>query len=147
MNRVAQIGYRVIAGLLAASALETIGAEGWPQYRGPTANGSTPEKIQTAWPSGGPRQIWRTPTPAGFSTFAVAKGRAFTLILRDVEGVPTEVCIALDGESGKELWATPLGFAKYDGGGDSGAPGNNGGDGPVQRRRATATGYSSFLRL
>jgi outer membrane protein assembly factor BamB len=60
----------------------------------------------------------------------VANDRAFTLVLREVQGVPNEVCIALDAQTGKELWATPLGFAKYDGGGDSGAPGNNGGDGP-----------------
>jgi outer membrane protein assembly factor BamB len=116
--------------LLIALVLQSGAAEGWPQYRGPAANGTTAEKIQTTWPAGGPRQIWRAATPAGFSTFAVANGRAFTLVLRDVQGVPNEVCIALDSETGKELWAAPLGFAKYDGGGDSGAPGNSGGDGP-----------------
>jgi outer membrane protein assembly factor BamB len=38
--------------------------------------------------------------------------------------------VALDADSGKELWAAPLGVAGYDGGGDHGAPGNDGGDGP-----------------
>ena len=131
MDRRMHIGRNLLSpGLLLALVLPSVGAEGWPQYRGPAANGTTPEKIQTAWPAGGPRQLWRATTSAGFSSFAVANGRAFTLVLRDVQGVPNEVCIALDCESGKELWATPLGYAKYDGGGDSGAPGNNGGDGP-----------------
>jgi outer membrane protein assembly factor BamB len=70
------------------------------------------------------------PLSDGFSSFAVAGGKAFTLVLRRLENVPTEVCVALDAESGREIWAAPLGFAKYDGGGDQGAPGNDGGDGP-----------------
>jgi outer membrane protein assembly factor BamB len=105
-------------------------AEEWPQYRGPQANGVTTEKIQTAWPSGGPRSVWRVPTSAGFSAFAVSGGKAYTLVSRDLEGVKNEVCIALDAESGREVWAAPVGFSKYDGGGNSGAPGNDGGDGP-----------------
>jgi len=103
---------------------------GWPQYRGPQGNGATAEKIQTAWPTGGPRSVWRVPTPAGFSSFTVANGKAFTLVTREIEGVKNEMCVALEAETGRELWAAPLGFAKYDGGGDSGAPGNSGGDGP-----------------
>jgi len=38
--------------------------------------------------------------------------------------------VGLDAATGKELWATALGIAKYDGGGDKGEPGNDGGDGP-----------------
>ena len=49
---------------------------------------------------------------------------------RTVEGAPREVCLGIDAPTGKELWATPLGVAKYDGGGDSGTPDNKGGDGP-----------------
>lgn len=82
------------------------------------------------WPDSGPRQVWKTPLTAGFSAFSVADGKAFTLVSRSIDGVKNEVCIALEAESGRELWAAPLGFAKYDGGGDSGAPGNDGGDGP-----------------
>ncbi len=113
---------------LVASTL-TLSAADWPQYRGPDANGSTSEKIATTWPSEGPKSLWRVPTPAGFSSFSVASGRAFTLVTREVEGVKNEVCLALDADTGKELWAAPLGFAKFDGGGDSGAEGNKGGDG------------------
>lgn len=117
----------VLAALMVAL---TAGAADWPQYRGPNASGVTTEKIQTTWPEGGPRQVWKTPLTDGFSSFAVAGGKVFTLVSRNLDNVKNEVCIALDAETGKELWAAPLGFAKYDGGGDNGAPGNDGGDGP-----------------
>ena len=120
----------LLAALVLAISFPPSHASEWPQYRGPNANGTTSEKILKRWPDAGPRQVWKTPLNAGFSTFAVAGDKAVTLVLRNVENVQNEVCVALDAETGKELWATPLGFAKYDGGGDTGAPGNSGGDGP-----------------
>ena len=110
--------------LLLATWVSLASAADWPQYRGPNANGVTSEKIQKTWPGDGPRQLWKTPLNTGFSTFAVAGGKTFTLVSRDIDGVKNEVCLALNADSGKELWAAPLGFAKYDGGGDSGADGN-----------------------
>ena len=103
----------------------------WPAYRGPLGDGTTPEKVALRkWPPAGPKALWRIPTPNGFSSFCVADGRAFTLVSRQIEGVPTEVIIAVDTNTGKELWAFPLKQAKYDGGGDDGAGDNRGGDGP-----------------
>ncbi len=119
-----------VAALLLLTGVAPSHAADWPQYRGPNANGVTAEQIQTTWPSSGPRQVWKTPVTDGFSTFAVAGNKVVTLISRNVDNVKNEVCVALDADTGKELWASPLGFAKYDGGGDSGARGNNGGDGP-----------------
>jgi len=107
-----------------------VSAADWPQYRGPNLDGTTTEKVQTPWPAAGPRQIWKTPVNAGFSAFAVAGGKAFTLVTREEGGVKNETCVALDASTGKELWAAPLAISKYDGGGDSGASGNKGGDGP-----------------
>src|SRR5258708_36659510 len=52
------------------------------------------------------------------------------MISREVDGVRSEVCVGLDPATGKELWSTPTGIAKYRGGGDTGAEGNSGGDGP-----------------
>ena len=66
----------------------------------------------------------------GFSAITIGGGMAFTLEEREVNGAAQEVCVALDANSGRELWAAPLGIAKYDGGGDSGTPDNSGGDGP-----------------
>ena len=104
-------------------------AADWPQYRGPNLDGSTSEKIATHWPAGGPKVLWKTQTPKGFSSFSVAGGKAFTQVTRDAEGAPSEVVVALDAASGKELWSAPVGIAKYQGGGDSGTPDNKGGDG------------------
>lgn len=102
----------------------------WTQYRGPNHDGSSPEKIATSWPAGGPRRLWKVPLTDGFSSFATGDNKAFTLVERLVDGAPQEVCVALDANTGKELWAKALGIAKYDRGGDSGAPDNKGGDGP-----------------
>lgn len=119
-----------VAAVLLLTGIAPSIAANWPQYRGPNANGATPEKIQTTWPSSGPRQLWKSPMNTGFSTFAVAGNQAVTLVSRSLDNVKNEVCVALDADTGKELWAAPLGFTKYDGGGDSGASGNRGGDGP-----------------
>jgi outer membrane protein assembly factor BamB len=107
-----------------------VGAADWSQFRGPNHDGSSPEKILTAWPGSGLREIWKTPMSDGFSGITLGGGKAFTLESRDVNGATEEVCVALDGNTGRELWAVPLGVAKYDGGGDNGTPDNNGGDGP-----------------
>jgi outer membrane protein assembly factor BamB len=105
-------------------------ANEWPQYRGPAGDGIASEAIAATWPSDGPRRLWTANTPAGFSSLSAAEGKVFTIVAREVEGALSEVCISLDAASGKELWAAATGLAKYRGGGDSGAEGNTGGDGP-----------------
>ena len=82
------------------------------------------------WPATGPKVLWKAPAAGGFSSFSVAGGKAFTLVLREVEGASQETLLALDANTGKELWIAPLGFVKWDGGGDSGTNENKGGDGP-----------------
>lgn len=116
-------------GVLLASAVVSRAAD-WPQYRGVNVDGRTPEKLSAVWPAEGLKAVWRVPTTSGFSTFAVARGRCFTLMAREVEGAKREVCVAFDVGTGKEVWSAALGMAKYDGGGDSGADDNKGGDGP-----------------
>lgn len=105
-------------------------ANEWPQYRGPAGDGVSTEKLPASWPADGPKRLWTSKTPAGFSSFSVGEGKVFTLVTRFVAGETAEVCVALDANTGKELWAAPAGPAKYRGGGDSGAEGNSGGDGP-----------------
>jgi outer membrane protein assembly factor BamB len=105
-------------------------AADWTQFRGPNHDGTSPEKILTHWPESGLRQIWKAPLQNGFSALTIGGGKAFTLVTREVDGADQEVCLALDANSGRELWSTPLGVAQYDGGGEKGAPDNNGGDGP-----------------
>ena len=105
-------------------------ANPWPQYRGPNVDGISPEAIHPNWLAQGPKRLWQVPTTDGFSSFASADHKVFTLITRTVDGAPSEVCLALDADSGRELWAVPVGPGKYPGGGDSGTDDNKGGDGP-----------------
>jgi outer membrane protein assembly factor BamB len=110
--------YRFAFPFLAAAALA---AQDWPSYHGPNGDRTA------AGEASGIAVVWKTETPLGFSSLAVAGERAYTLINRD----DTETCVALSVKDGKELWAAPLGAAaKYDGGGDSGTADNQGGDGP-----------------
>ncbi len=117
--------------LLPLALLTSVAAAAdWPQYRGLLGNGTSAEKIMKPWTGGAPTQVWKAPSEGGFSSFAVGGGKAFTLALKEVEGAKQEALIALDANTGKELWIAPLNVAKYDGGGDSGTNDNKGGDGP-----------------
>ena len=101
-------------------------AQQWPQYRGPHATGKIDNaKLDLA--SGKLKVHWKVEAPLGFSSLSIANGKAVTIFGRDSK----EVCVALDANSGREIWAAPLGSTKYDGGGgNAGAQGNKGGDGP-----------------
>jgi outer membrane protein assembly factor BamB len=106
-------------------------AADWPQYRGPAGDGSTTDKISAQWPSGGPKTLWKTESSLGFSSFAVGGGRCFTIEGRESDGIPSEVLVAREAATGKEVWVAGLGVRNYGAkGGDSGAKGNDGGDGP-----------------
>lgn len=131
------LAFRAPVALAALLALPTLAGAadsrpaGWPAYRGANLDGVSTEKlVATSFPAAGPRALWKTPSPGGFSSFTVGGGHAYTLITREIEGAKRETVVALDAETGKELWASPLGTAKYDGGGDSGTKDNGGGDGP-----------------
>ncbi len=119
----------LVPALILTSSLQ-LQAVDWPQYRGPSGDGKSPEKL--VLPAGGvaPRQMWKVASEGGFGSFAVAGGRAFTLSLKEADGAKQESVVAYDAKTGQELWFAPLNFAKYDGGGDAGTNDNKGGDGP-----------------
>ncbi len=81
----------------------------WNQYRGPDQNSISKETLNLKKFTSGPTILWRIETPNGFSSFSVADGNAFTLISRNIDGQPQEVCLAVDAETGKELWAQKQG--------------------------------------
>ncbi|MCL4177514.1 MAG: PQQ-binding-like beta-propeller repeat protein [Verrucomicrobia bacterium] len=134
----------MVSGLLASGVPGglTSRAADWPQYRGLNHDGITTESV-TPWGSQGPRVIWKSPTPTGFSSFSVSQGRAFTLVQGEVGGATRELCVAFDATSGQRLWEKPVGVAKYDGGGDSGTSDNKGGDGP--RSTPSVDGSSVYV--
>jgi glucose dehydrogenase len=134
---------RYLVPALAVAATLPLHAVDWQQYRGPSGDGKSPEKITIPAGSTPPKQVWKAPSEGGFSSFAVAGGRAFTLCLKDSDSVKQESVVAYDAKTGKELWFAPLNFPKYDGGGDSGAPDNKGGDGP--RSTPTTDGTAVYV--
>jgi outer membrane protein assembly factor BamB len=110
---------------LSLAVLTTSFAADWPQYRGPSGDGSTPDKIATTW-AAAPKTLWKVPGGAGFSSFVVAGAKCFT-----IEGLDgKEVLVARNVANGKELWKAELGNAQYQGGGNDGTNDNKGGDGP-----------------
>lgn len=117
--RAARLGLALFAICLAAAGSH---AADWRQYNGPNGDRRTTETIGPIdWSQGAPTPIWKIPTTNGFSSFTVADGKAFTLVSReDASSVMREYCVGLDASTGRELWAAPLGEAKYDGGGGAG---------------------------
>ena len=98
----------VVILCLAAETLAQTSAD-WPQWRGPNRDGISKETgLLKQWPAEGPRLVWKaTGAGAGYSSFAVANGRLFTMGLRGAQ----EFVVAFDVGTGKEVWATPHGKA------------------------------------
>lgn len=94
------------------------GAFDWPQWRGPDRNDVSKETgLLKHWPDGGAKRVWHYDQAGlGFAGFAIADGRLFTMGARGEE----ELLIALDANSGAELWTTRMGDLLV----------NNWGDGP-----------------
>jgi outer membrane protein assembly factor BamB len=90
------------AGVAGAVLLASGGqAADWPGWRGPARNSLSPETgLNWTWPDEGPKVLWKASVGTGFSSFAVAKGRVYTLGNRD--DVDTLWC--LDAETGKPVW-------------------------------------------
>jgi len=113
-----------LAGAMLASAAE------WPHLMGPGYDRTSPEELPAQWTSGEARRIWEVSCDGGFSSFVTGDGRAYTVVPRRIGGRTREVAVALDLTTGRQIWEAPLGVASYDGGGERGAAGNFGGDGP-----------------
>src|SRR5689334_13642379 len=74
-------------------------ASDWPEYRGAAGDGASSEALALNLPASGPKRIWRIDTPNGFSSFSIGGGKAFTVVTRQIEGTPAEVCLGVDADS------------------------------------------------
>jgi outer membrane protein assembly factor BamB len=94
----------------------------WPQWRGPTRSGLTKETgLLKTWPEGGPKRRWMFENCGdGYSGPAIVGGKLYIMGERD------GACklIAINADTGKELWATAIGptFENAWGGGPRGTP-------------------------
>jgi len=83
------------------SALVTGAALSWSGFRGPDRDGVYRETpVITSWPAAGLKPLWKQPVGLGYASFAIGRGRAFTIEQRRNE----EVVAAYDVATGRELW-------------------------------------------
>ena len=88
------------AAMLAAGAA-TLHAADWPCWRGPNRDGiSTETNWSFKWGTNGPPVRWRAAVGKGFSSFAVAGGRAYTL----GNSNQTDTVFCFEAATGKVLW-------------------------------------------
>jgi outer membrane protein assembly factor BamB len=72
----------------------------WPQYRGPSRSGISPETFSGRFAGGGPRRLWEAQVGVGYAGVAVKGGRAFTT--GNVNN--TDVVSCLNAANGRVLW-------------------------------------------
>jgi outer membrane protein assembly factor BamB len=94
----------------------------WPQWRGPERTGVSKETgLLQKWPEAGPKLLWTSEGVGdGFATVAVVGGRLYTQGKRDEKNF----VIALDVETGKEVWSVENGpgYSNSYGDGPRGTP-------------------------
>ena len=114
--------FAALAALLAGASVTIQALDDWPQWRGPRRDGVSAERgLLKTWPQSGPPLAWKaTGAGQGYSSFAVAGGRLYTLGARE----DREHVIAFDAASGKRLWDAPHGqrFSNDRGDGPRGTP-------------------------
>lgn len=126
----ALLGVAVVILCMGTEILAQVGGD-WPQWRGPNRDGISKETgLLKQWPANGPPLAWKVKgAGGGYSSFAVSKGRLFTMGLRG----DREYVLAFDVANGKEVWATAHGKAFH----------NDRGDGP--RGTPTVDGESLYV--
>ena len=101
-RRVAAVVVPAAVVLSLPAVVSNLALDDWPQWRGPNRDGRSVEKgLLKDWPAAGPPLAWRASGAGeGYSSFAVAGGRLYTLGAR----AGTEYTFAFDVASGKKLW-------------------------------------------
>ena len=104
----------LLALVHAALATSPAAAGDWPQFRGPDRDGISEESIRTAWPESGPPVLWRAPLGKGYSGISEVDGRLYTLYDKGDD----TWAVALDADTGREIWRYRLDDHYRDGQGD-----------------------------
>lgn len=101
---------------VAVLAAQALNAGDWPQWRGPDRTDVSKETgLLKQWPANGPKQVWLNKDGGlGYAGFSVVSGKLFTMGSRG----DNEFLIALDANTGKQLWSTEMGLLLKNGWGD-----------------------------
>lgn len=78
----------------------------WPAFRGPNANGISPDSgLMSSWPSDGPKKVWTYENAGmGYSGFSIVDGKLYTMGTRGDD--VTVICV--DASTGSEVWAQTI---------------------------------------
>lgn len=81
---------------------KSAGAPYWTDFRGPRRDGHYEQQpINVDWVKSPPKMLWKQPVGAGYASFVVADGLAFTIEQRREQ----ESVTAYEVETGREVWA------------------------------------------
>ena len=117
-----QLLFAITGGIICIQSSTIHGAD-WPGYRGMNGDGISAEKLNFNWTATPPKVLWKVPANTGFSSFSIAGGKAFTQVVREINGASREICVALDAATGKELWFADVAVGSgYSGGGKGDGP-------------------------
>jgi len=115
------VGCRWVPVLVLACCMSGYSAD-WPQWRGPNRDGISAETgLLGTWPPAGPPLVWKAQgLGEGYSSFAVVGDRLYT---QGQQG-NQEFVLAIDTNTGRQLWKTPSGraFREQRGHGPRGTP-------------------------
>jgi outer membrane protein assembly factor BamB len=93
----------LVVAVVCSCGLSAASDQSWPGLRGPRHDGSAPGGLE-ARAGAGFVVAWRAALGSGYSSVAVAEGRAVTLFSDGVN----DVAVAFDSRSGRELWRSVI---------------------------------------
>jgi outer membrane protein assembly factor BamB len=102
--RIARSALMILVALCAR-----VGAQDWPEFRGPTGQGHSPERdLPLEW-SESRNILWKTPVVGrGWSSPVVAGGRVWVTTATEARGTVSLRALAFDSESGREVINTEV---------------------------------------
>lgn len=90
--------------MLAFASLTSLQGLDWPNYRGPNYDGISRETgWKATWSASGPKVLWRAKVGIGFSSFAVADSKVYTMG-NSGKASNEDSVFCFDAATGRELW-------------------------------------------
>jgi outer membrane protein assembly factor BamB len=104
----------VVLTLVAMPCAAPADSPDWPNWRGPSHDGISPEKgFQTKWEKTPPK-LWEADTGSAYSAITCVAGKAYTCGTKAKQ----QVLLCFDAETGKVLWQHPIEAEFKEGNGD-----------------------------